>query len=106
MADFSDLIARLEKAKGPSRDLDARIEHTLAGTPAHWEDDLPAYTSSLDAAVSLVPESVGFKIALMPCAEGPEHWASVDWGTQFPGATPAIALCIAALKARMRGGDR
>lgn len=62
------LIERLEKLKGPSRDLDWRIEKELvrAGSfpeTALWppfmvgskfEKTIPAYTASLDAAVALV----------------------------------------------------
>jgi len=79
----SELIARLEKATGPDREIDARLDHATrrAGivwglgdnfgvTPAdvvdHWTDEqwaerskelaqsMPHYTSSLDAALALI----------------------------------------------------
>jgi hypothetical protein len=55
------------------------------------KEPCPAYTASIDAALTLVPEGAGF--ALMGRA------AKVGRETS-KGATTAIALCIAALKAR------
>lgn len=72
---------------------------------------LPRYTTSLDAAVSLVPEGWGVKaewnmgygtavtvghVGPNKLYDRPDHWATA--------ATPALALCIAALKARRAGG--
>ena len=63
MADLTALIERLEKADGPSRELDAAVCRYLVGSPAdHWyglhgdfiTDGLaPAITASIDAAVAL-----------------------------------------------------
>lgn len=90
---------------------------------SHAMDDRPSYTASIDAALTLVPE--GFMAALA----GPWVWSTeteragqpiweaavTDEGSSFEesnisdltdfaisgqGSTPAIALCIAALKAR------
>lgn len=94
---MSDLIERLERATGPSAELDARIWCELNGSdyiaPHTWEGQsgklyvhdytVPAYTASIDAALTLCPG--GF--------------ASVG-GHSANGATPALALCIAALRAR------
>lgn len=65
-----------------------------------------AYTASLDAAMTLVPE--GAQTVLHTFAEGlphaevfaplPDNWQT-DEG-QFEGATPALALTAAALRAR------
>ena len=68
---------------------------------------LPAYTSSIDAAMTLVPEGwfvticqdqrPGFaNVHKLVNNEGPCNYAEV--------ATPALALCIAALKARSATG--
>ena len=96
-----ELIAALERAEGPSRELDAHI----------WKSDgcrvapVPRYTSSLDAALTLVPEGEAWLVGW-----DDENHANVfvlpsptsrPTGYHAQGAaTPAIALCIAALKAR------
>ncbi len=117
--DRADLIAALEKAEGPSRELDAQI-HTQCGVidEGHcnsWcrmdgRTDLtrdhfiaawaPCYTASLDAALSLVPEGdreviVAMRSNRKPCAE----ISSFPGYVSAHGATPAIALVIAALRA-------
>lgn len=91
-----ELIAALEKADRPSFKLDNVID--LMAFDHGWRverfgtpDITPRYTASIDAALTLVPEGCGF--VLMGCA------AKV--GREIAkGATPAIALCIAALRAR------
>lgn len=119
MADHADLIRRLEEATGPSKELDREI--ALASYPNEagiWIDC--DYTASLDAAVALVPEGwtwtvtskKGRAIAHM-CADYDDDDAPVIWSRRPLGrrptqaereacyvATPALALVIAALKAR------
>ena len=109
-----ELIAALERAEGPSRELDYWCWWRSTDVLRHDDpepddvaedirrDIMPRYTASIDAALSLVPDGW--------------HWA-VSWGGvhlwrhfedyPIPGTgiivqhkTPAIALCIAALKAR------
>lgn len=122
----ADLIERLEKATGPDRELDAlvhvivmrsvwrehyRIEPHMDGrctvylsNGGKYREASPAYTASLDAALKLVPE--GWKISQLT-------WGSVEVAAELVKAElthytagislvdfPAIALCIAALKAR------
>lgn len=131
------LIERLEKATGPSRELDKAIElsfgsipnyagycsatdsmiwhehHEAGGAPItqQCEAPLPHFTSSLDAALNLVPEGYFWS-----CGHNPEpdddtpsefgamlcrYWHVSDKSdTSAVGASPAIALCIAILKAR------
>lgn len=70
--------------------------------PSDWRDDerLPAYTASLDAAMTLVPEGWCFEVTnydtyakvFSDSANGP--------GFSGGGLTPALALCAAALRAR------
>lgn len=62
----------------------------------------PAYTASIDAAMTLVPEGVNIGLHIdhngCDCA-----WSSRAIGWQprvVPGNTPALALCAAALRAR------
>lgn len=67
-------------------------------TIQHHITELPRYTASIDAALTLVPEGKGFRVQ----RNGPYSTATI-WrrGTVKAGAaTPAIALCIAALSAK------
>lgn len=106
---MKDLTEKLAQAEGPSRELDAEISRALAGGPAdHWYQDhrgvyvtdncAPCYTASIDAALTLVPDgatgliSIGLGYARIERSDG-THWSG-------DAATPAIALCIAALSAK------
>jgi hypothetical protein len=129
---MNDLIARLEAATGPDRELDAMILALDNGwTVLEIGSDLHTafirfarpdgsefmarchdgaythlkYTKSVDIAASLVPhgmwwnaqtfhDDTGNLFGSAACGERDEDGALCD------GATPAIALCIAALKAR------
>lgn len=111
---MDELLARLEKAEGPDRELDWEIELTrgTAGTPGGHE--LPRYTGSLDAALTLVPEHHRFLIDKRPYAdEGrPDGYRCQVYKQGYPyrsdgsdtptawASSPALALCIAALRAR------
>lgn len=105
------LIKRLENASGPDGELDEAIACAIA--PAHPKHGkpvgmlyAPAYTSSIDAAQTLVPPEGnchGFDISPDEAEayvsrnnvkEG--HW----YESGYHPTSPAIALCIAALKAR------
>lgn len=109
---MTDLIERIESAKGPSRELDAEIA-PLVGLRVVDEGHpigrcfydklghgvpLPSFTASIDAALTLVPEglagivSIDFGYARLEREDG-EHWSS-------DAATPALALVAAALRAR------
>lgn len=120
MSDRTKLIARLEKATGPDRELDRQIY--CLRRPGHippmrmlvTDDDVPRFTSSLDAAMTLVPE-VGeptwtVKLALDQQTQTTrEYFAEMQIGPIGHGReyfksprmkTPALALCIVALKAQ------
>lgn len=102
----AELVAKLEAATEGSRELDYAVEmsrydpETMYALNLKLSGDLPHYTTSLDAALTLVPEgycwSIGFAGRTI---------ANV-WKTPTPskGGTPALALCIAALKARESAG--
>lgn len=109
-----ELITELEKATGPDRKLDEAIYCTiLSGVPVTalsgviYTTDLeycPPYTASLDAALTLVPNDASWSL------EPDSAWIrwmgkdDVDEAQghlfQRGGKCTAIALCIAALKAR------
>jgi len=71
-----------------------------------YDDPLP-YTASIDAALTLVPEGCGWEIYNTTCDQ-PKVWAKVygwpgcDEAARANATTPALALCIAALRARAR----
>lgn len=114
-----DLADRAEREE-PSKDLDGAIGYAVDATPkakpvykrgryignkrvllrieAVW---LP-YTTSLDAAVTLVPEGVCWAIKHLPPNPPRANVWSRDFGIEenAGGTTMALALCAAALRAR------
>jgi hypothetical protein len=130
---MKDLIAKLEAAKEGSRELDVAIVYALhpdigpyrphcAGEePRFWQDPFykqpcPKFTTSLDAALSLVPADPANKGKAMLWSVthdedgvgGPRGYiAAIGKGYHDPqfiyghhDTNPALALCIAALRAR------
>lgn len=129
MTDFPSLLARLESADGPGREIDALLMVAIEpptgdafwqwrglqpkGTQDRAEADLqadyarehaPAYTASLDAAIALCRRALpGWEVLLSN--EGDVHWvASIGPRGTFTSCeavtpAPALALCIATVKA-------
>ena len=64
-----------------------------------------AYTRSIDAAMTLVPEGFIFGCGSKDATKTAWAWASPDVPLEYRsisnGATPALALCAAALRARI-----
>jgi len=101
---LSDLIARLETASGPDRELDAAIHRLLAGSPTdHWynffgewitDQNCPHISASIDAAVALAERVLpGWTWSIAGCPEdfltdkdkpfsaeliGPVSWKVID----------------------------
>ena len=117
--DARDLIARLEKATGPDRELDDAIWHFVLSqwpknqfAPQNFSS-LHRYTASIDSAFMLVYQGVP---AMVQQNEEAPHVALVGRFSKLPGprtqwrgngATPTIALTIACLRARTsEGGER
>lgn len=101
---MDDLIARLEAAEGPDRELDGDI--AIMMRPGFYpnrdiaQKDAPRYSSSIDAALTLVPEGYG-RLDIMIIENG-HTYVSRDVGSEYDaeGKIPPLAICIAALKAR------
>jgi hypothetical protein len=120
------LIERLEKATGPDRELDAEIFIEVTpgvkdagridrdgGVVGWWPKDgpyesariTPDYTSSIDAALTLVPEGAVWTL------EASRAWVRIldgddvsEFQAGFNGReaeATALALCIASLRARI-----
>lgn len=121
---MNDLIERLEKATGPSRALDADLAMAFGQKvfqtkrrdgQGSWltysfrnGDEVPHYTASIDAALTLVP--AGFRWKLGYSRHVRCNAELIDYRIQmepnlgrFDGecdSNHAIAICIAARKAR------
>ncbi len=93
----ADLIARLEAASAGSEVLDTAIKKVVGRNDpaACWE--AKPYTTSLDAAVALVPDELGWMIRRLPSGA---CMAVVEMCRPAHAATVPLAVCIAALKAR------
>lgn len=115
-----ELAAKVEQASGPDAELDTAIWQAVhCRQPDEDPAYDPEYTASLDAAMALVPENLRLMLSEWDDEEhlrprGP--WQAVltvpGAGSSFAemdgagrcehAATPALALCAAALKARAR----
>lgn len=127
--DLNAIIEKLERAEGPSRELDSAIHYEVRREPdmegrqivgGSWRPDYgdswgiwyeaPPYTRSIDAALTLVPEGWQWTVsgrgtlpktlsnqATLQRGEKP-YYDSEE--VDVSAATPTLALCIAALKAR------
>jgi len=133
---IAELIERLEKAEGPDREIDADILLALDQQPnEHYKEPwrrpillsreqqrpglleyveisgvsaraAPAYTASLDAALSLVERKLpGVHWSVSNAAVKPRAnvWMPQPtrpiMGPYSSGATPALAVCLALLRA-------
>jgi len=118
------LIQALESAIEGSRELDARVALEMGALRyRNWYDDeartvhawhvswvmdvwepLPRYTESLDAARTLVPKGWVWQVKHVIQAQAVVWSLEIDWDDREPptgySEQPALALCIAALRAR------
>jgi hypothetical protein len=105
-----ELAERCEAATGPSVVLDDLILAAIEGVPITCIDGgSRSYTASLDAAMTLVPEGWGVNLNTPGDFHGTpqvrlKHPERNPYGDGEPmrgsAATPALALCAAALRAR------
>lgn len=112
MTQMDELIARVEAATRPDRELDAAIWYACVEKPQPGDkrdNDMigrwPSYTASIDAAMTLAPEgyALGFKRA--PCQRSHAMLATIGYEVNASGATPALALCAASLRSRQEKQD-
>lgn len=103
---LSEIIERLEKATGPNYAIELAIKTA-------FEPDrvgIPSYTASVDAAIALANRVLPRRSVMMGWRQTSETrpWARVGlWpDPDATGATPAIALCLASLRALSKQGDR
>lgn len=115
MTNLSDLIQELESANVGSRELDAKIatiklpalatyEQDPVRGPGHWISSdgarwwAPSYTTSLDDALLTVPDGMLWRAGSLGAGVGNPGVKGRWW--EFEHDEPALALCVAALKAR------
>lgn len=111
---LTDLAARIEGLTGPDQHVDQIIwivtdPRNGGGVfcdvflPERDSVPIPAYTASLDAAMTLVPEGCSWTIQRNRNALA--TFASCGPNTDAYAATPALALCAAALRAQEASND-
>lgn len=115
MSEMIELAERCEKATGPDRDLDGliyrSIDPVIEQCWPHWdrlqrEQIVPRYSESIDAAATLLAPGVHVSAQFDMPDEGSDTAASIvlSYGEERLGsglaATPALALCVAALRAK------
>jgi hypothetical protein len=119
MKSIADLILDLQHADGPDRNLDIAISEIMGyerqvkvdkpskkqkvvwlySVSGEESSNLPYFTAKIDAAKLLA-------LALVPGCTGGFSWnqrnatARINDGPIFSAATPAIAICVAALSAK------
>ena len=96
------MIAELEKAKKGRKGLDLKIRRLIQP----YDFTYLSYTTSIDAALTLVPEGWSYMIEGGLSTQSPSAYLrppSQPGFDQGIAGTPALALCIAALKARDHG---
>jgi hypothetical protein len=114
MTDLLALAERCESAVAPSFDLDKAILRALGFTwrgMNYWSDDRTMwkersdFTTSIDGALVLIPEGWHFS-GLDQQSPAVRVWTEGNVAYYSPGlnglhaATPALAICAAALRAR------
>jgi hypothetical protein len=112
---YAALIEELERATAGSRELDVAIGRAVGwyreaadfdpGDELPVRPTLPFYTTSLDAALTLVPPECATLLALGHGAKssvsiGTLGNAETKWIGDGAAPTGPLALCIAALRAR------
>jgi hypothetical protein len=132
MSEMTDLIERVEKASGPDRELDVLVgaevnlfadnrylclrktleicgmAQTLEMAESHQNilrTELPRYTASIDAALTLLPHGYASAVGTMAfknCNKKPwaTYWTPQGVPHSVEAETPALAVTLAALKAR------
>jgi hypothetical protein len=107
MTDLSALADEIERLDGPSREMDGTIYVAIYGPDKRMvcgdatADDVPAYTASLDAALTLMPEGSPMELHIRSNMTDAYVWPDDrEDGIRGHAATPSLALCAAALRAR------
>jgi len=108
-AAFDALAKRCEAARQNDHELDCAIADLVVGKDRMAIGGNARYTGSIDAALTLVPKGPEWMVAMVedPTALRSSDnrfyfYASIDESQVHYGQTAALALCVAALRARAR----
>lgn len=104
-----EVLAAMEVATEGSEDLDRLIYEAVGAEQffdcTYMDSDMPPFSTSLDAALTLVPEGHGIEMYRYWRAEPGEWWSvMLRWGISGGHViaddvpTAPLALCIAALR--------
>lgn len=103
---MTNLINKLKEATNGSKELDQMIWFLPNVDPdadMNNGEALP-YTTSIDAALTLIPnwfDNYSIGKGRNMAVDDKRYWGSMELGEDvFFAATPALAICIAALKVR------
>lgn len=107
---MEELVKRCEEADGADRELDRDIIHALWDGPDrdsfmhHAGKSPPPFSASIDAALTLVPPKSEWIVeAYNSNGVKADHVRASAWvqgAARCFAATPALAVCAAALRAR------
>jgi hypothetical protein len=104
---LDDLLSALEAATEGSRELDTMIERAI--DRKMWDRWIPFYTRSIDAAMTLIPPNTFWHVGAGKTRDDEPMYGAMIQEAKFDGkelgigetnASPALALVIAALRAR------
>jgi hypothetical protein len=115
---IEEVAARVQKQEGPSRGLDIAIAqavwpqlsryapYCVGDEPIFWEEPFrkqpcPEFTSSLDAALRLVPDGHDWIVASVNGQVGGTPYACVGGDRDHYADTPVLSLVLACLRARL-----
>ena len=102
-----ELLEKLEAAEEGSRELDVAIAWAIDYDPPPYTNihQCPRYTTSLDAAITLIPSdhewdiSVDLENKRAYATVGDDVWDECHAVIKTTAATPALAIVVASLKA-------
>jgi hypothetical protein len=100
-AEMLALAERIEHTSGPDAYLDLEIHKAVKpeGSVRYALTDAPNYCGSLDAAMTLA-EDYGGEVTFFKDGTAKAFlWQPYPMAVEAKGATPALALCAAALRA-------
>lgn len=114
MSEMEALIARLESASEGNDGLDIAVWACHKDSWPHTDNEwlrlcakrggtIPKFTTSLDAALTLVPEGCRWKIDSVGMATVMSRSAAFTFEGEHYDTQLPLALCIAALRARTPG---
>lgn len=106
MSKYLELAERCEKASGPDRELDKAVALAVYG-PEHCRYiEVPAYTSSIDAAMTLAGGLRGLSLNMRSNPDmGGKDWLVSAGSNRSAARSWSLALCAVGLRDRAKWKD-